>query len=143
MFVHISGAVGKPGVYSFEQGERIFQMIAKAGGLLEHAAMDSINQAEKLEDGMKIIVLTKEEFLLQKQGSAASVTEKGNQKVNINQASAEQLMSLPGIGEGKARQIIEYREENGSFTKIEDIMKISGIKEHLFEKIKDAISVNE
>ena len=69
--------------------------------------------------------------------------EQQNSKVNINRANQEELMTLPGIGEGKAKQIMEYRQENGPFSQIEDIMKISGIKEHLFEKIKDAICVNK
>lgn len=145
LYVQISGAVHNPGVYAVSEGERIFQVIAKAGGLLENAAFDSVNQAMAVKDGQCIHVCTKEEYQESKNQSTqdGTVTKQQVQKVNINHASQEQLMTLPGIGEGKARQIIEYREENGSFETIEAIMKISGIKEHLFEKIKDAICVNE
>lgn len=139
IFIQITGAIHKPGVYEVCEGERIFKVVEQAGGLLEEASFESINQAMMAEDGQVIHVLTKEEY----QNVQEPDIQDSNSKVNINRASKEQLMTLPGIGEGKAAQIIEYRQEHGSFAKIEDIMKISGIKEHLFEKIKDAICVNK
>lgn len=145
LFVQITGAIQKPGVYEANEGDRIFQIVAQAGGLLESASFESVNQAMIAEDGQVIHVLTKDEYSQnQVQGNGTqSKEEQQNNKVNINRASQEELMTLPGIGEGKAKQIMEYRQENGSFAQIEDIMKISGIKKHLFEKIKDAICVNK
>lgn len=139
IFIQITGAIQKPGVYQVCEGERIFQVVEQAGGLLQEASFESVNQAMIAEDGQVIHVLTKEEY----EKIQEPDNQEQNSKVNINRASKEQLMTLPGIGEGKAAQIIEYRQEHGSFAKIEDIMKISGIKEHLFEKIKDAICVNK
>ena len=107
--------------------------IEMAGGFLVNAATSEINQAERLEDAMKIYVPTVEEM--------AQLQLGGGGKVNINTASKEVLMTLPGIGESKAESIIQYRKENGSFKKAEEIMQISGIKESLYSKIKDLIKV--
>ena len=145
IFIQITGAIQKPGVYEVNEGDRIFQIVAQAGGLLEGASFESVNQAMIAMDGQVIHVLTKDEYQQNQIPSNGneSMQEQQNSKVNINRANQEELMTLPGIGEGKAKQIMEYRQENGPFSQIEDIMKISGIKEHLFEKIKDAICVNK
>ncbi len=82
----------------------------------------------------------KKEFLFQ---TIEVLEKKGSQKINLNTATKEQLMTLSGIGEAKAEDIIAYRAENGDFQTIEDIMKISGIKEAAFQKIKDKIMVKE
>ncbi len=133
IFVHVCGAVQSEGVYELPKGSRIFEAIEKAGGFREDAATTEINQAEVLEDGMKVYVPTVAEIL--------EMQVKKSGKVNINQASKEELMTLPGVGESKAESIIQYREENGSFKRIEDIMQIVGIKEGLYEKIKEFIQV--
>ena len=105
--------------------------------------MELVNQAALLSDGQQIRVYTCEEAA---QGAVSVVEEQGTKetaqgKININQAGAEELMTLPGIGESKAADIIRYREENGGFERIEDIMNISGIKEAVFSKIKDKIVI--
>ena len=133
IFVYVCGAVFTEGVYELSSGSRLYEAIELAGGFREDAAATEMNQAEVLVDAMKIYVPTIEE-VLERQSSAGG-------KVNINQASKEELMTLPGVGASKAESIIRYREENGRFQKIEDIMEISGIKEGLFEQIKDLIQV--
>ncbi len=144
IYIQLCGAVEKPGIYPCQEGDYLFSIIEKAGGLLESACFESVNQAQIVTDGQMVIVYTKEEYSLQKTNSTAINNGKASlaTKVNINTADAAKLMTLPGIGEAKAAQIIEYRQNKGMFAKIEDIMNIGGIKEHLFETIKDAICVN-
>jgi len=144
IYIQLCGAVEKPGIYPCQEGDYLFSIIEKAGGLLESACFESVNQAQIVTDGQMVIVYTKEEYSLEKTNSSAINNGKESlaTKVNINTADAAKLMTLSGIGEAKAAQIIEYRQKNGSFAKIEDIMKIVGIKEHLFKTIKDAICVN-
>lgn len=145
--VHVCGAVKKPGVYTFDKRVRISDVIQAAKGLKKNANDVAINQAEFVQDGMQIYIPFKGEMTAEaevdkkdsEQTSPANEMEQG--KLNINTATLEQLMTLSGIGEGKAKKIIEYREEHGAFQKIEDIMKITGIKDGIFQKIKDAICI--
>ena len=134
--VYVCGAVKSPGVYELPAGGRIYEAILMAGGFLENASIDSINQAEEAADGQMIKILTKEE------AEAQGDMENTDGRVNLNTASAEDLMSLPGIGEAKAMSILSYREEHGRFSSIEEIMNITGIKEGVYSKIKDYITVN-
>lgn len=142
-YVHICGAVANPGVYELLAGERVYRAVERAGGFTEAAAQDYLNLAETVSDGMKLIVPTREE--LQREpgadlyGAAQEPEEPG--KVNLNTATKEQLMTLKGIGEARAEDIIRYREESGGFQTIEDIMKVSGIKDAAFQKIKDEVTV--
>ena len=158
-FVQITGAVTNPGVYESDVDARIFQIVEMAGGYLENADVSAINGAAKISDGMSIyvpyigedlgdrdVIDTSEslsdnlsESLSDKEGVSSDNT--ADDKVNINTAGADELMTIPGIGEIKANAIISYREENGSFSSIEDIKNISGIKDALFNKIKDLIVV--
>ena len=131
IYVQVSGAVNHPGVYELPLGSRVFQALELAGGMTQEAQEKSINQAQTLEDGQMIWVPTVEE--------AAALQDDG--KVNLNTATKEELQTLPGIGEAKAQSIVAWREEHGSFTQIEDIMKIEGIKEGVFSKIKDSVKV--
>ncbi len=143
IFVYVCGAVQKPGVYELLSGQRICDAIAAAGGLSEQAAGDSLNQAEVLSDGQMLRVLTTEE-------AAAATVQPGQEtaessrdgRVDINTADASALMSLPGIGQSKADAIIAYRNEHGAFKAPEELMNISGIKEGVYQKIKDSIKVN-
>lgn len=142
-YVHICGEVAAPGVYELEEGSRIFQAVAVAGGFTENAAADSLNMAEPVKDGMKIQVPNQEEAqkLLNEGADFSGSLQEGRRKVNLNTAKKDELMTLRGVGEAKADDIIRYRESHGGFQKIEDIMKISGIKEAAFQKIKDDITV--
>ena len=152
IYVDVTGAVKHPGVVKVPYGARVYEAIAKAGGMTEDAASEYINQASVLTDGQQIKIYTLEETLerdVQPEGGSAQGTEKCEEdsdtqgKININEATAEELMELPGIGEAKAADIIRYREENGDFQTIEEIMNISGIKEAVFEKIRDKIVVTQ
>jgi len=148
IYVHVCGAVVNPGVYNGSYGSRIVDFIKLAGGLTEDAAGDYINQAQLAMDGQRLYIPTMEEvkelsteaFI---QGDTGDTGASGNvsKLVNINTADASELMSLPGIGQSKANSIIEYRKANGKFKTIEDLMKINGIKEGLFNKISPYITI--
>lgn len=135
ILVHVCGEVISPGVYEMEVGSRIYEAVERAGGCTTDAASDFLNMAQVLEDGMKIMVPDcKAAEVILEQGDTSA-------KININTASKEQLMTLKGIGESRAQDIISYRKEYGSFDKIEDIMKVAGIKEAAFQKIRENITV--
>ena len=136
MVVHITGAVVNPGVYRIRYGSRLSDLVSSAGGFLPDAVPDAVNLAQVLQDGKQYTISDQAEWEARQAGSESSGT------VNLNTADAEKLMQLPGIGASKAEAIIRYREENGPFGQIEDIMKISGIKESAFRQIEDRITVN-
>lgn len=143
LYVYICGEVINPGVYEMNRQERVCTLIQRAGGLTEHADLKAVNQAQLLEDGQMVYIPSTEEAhglpVDVTEGSSGSEQTEG--KINLNSASREQLMTLPGIGEGKAGNIISYREEHGKFQSIEDLMKVDGIKEGTYEKLKDRITV--
>ena len=150
IFVHICGEVKKEGVYQVESDARIVDAINAAGGLTNKAASYGINQAEKLKDGMQIYVPSKKEIektVRNGQALPISSSQRSSSEnaqgdiININFASKEELMKIKGVGEAKAALIINYRETNGSFKNITDLMKIKGIKQKFFDKIKDNICV--
>lgn len=137
--VHITGYVVNPGVYDVAKGARIYEVVRLAGGFLPEADESYLNLAAVVVDGQKIQVLSKEEAATAKPFVSPSESETSTKLININTATKEELMQLPGIGESRALSIISYREKNGGFKEISDIMKISGIKEAAFDKIKDYI----
>ena len=144
-FVHVCGQVNAPGVYELEAGSRIYQAVEMAGGFGADAAVWYLNLAQEITDGMKIQVPSVQEAEQWEQtgGPRADSQWEASQemKVNLNTADKEQLMTLTGIGESRAEDIIRYRQEHGPFERIEDIMNVSGIKEGAFQKIKDSITV--
>lgn len=147
-FVYVCGAVQNPGVYELGEGSRIFEAISLAGGFCEDACEEYVNQAQEIADAMKIYIPTREEMesgdfhgAEGNTGMEAQAQKEASSLININTADKEGLQCLPGIGESRAEAIIEYRESMGRFTKIEDIMQVSGIKEGAFQKIKDRICV--
>ncbi|NUH82220.1 helix-hairpin-helix domain-containing protein [Bacillus firmus] len=145
MKADIKGAVKKPGVYEAEEGERVIDLLEKAGGLTEKADSTKINFALKITDEMVIYVPEEGEILEETQMGAGNFEEKGQQdsrKVNLNGADETELQTLPGIGPSKAAAIIEHRDTNGPFKGIEDLKLISGIGDKTFEKLKEHISVN-
>ncbi|MBP6885351.1 MAG: helix-hairpin-helix domain-containing protein [Bacilli bacterium] len=129
--VEIKGEVYNPGLYILEQGSRINDLIELSGGFTKDANGMDLNLARVLSDGEVIIV--------SKKGESGTIIE--SKIININYATVEQLMELSGIGETKAKAIVTYREQNGRFKKIEDIMNVSGISNALFERIKEQITV--
>lgn len=154
--VHICGAVNQPGVYYLKEKQRVYEGILKAGGFREDADRDYLNQALFLEDGMKVTVPTREETRELRASEQASREEgfiqeaqlyekarEKQQKVDLNTADEALLCTLPGIGESRAKSILAYRKEHGAFEKTEDIMKVSGIKEAAYEKIKDYVTVSQ
>lgn len=163
-YIHICGAVKVAGVYSVPEGSRLNDVVNFAGGLTKEAASEFVNLAQIVSDGQQYYIPTQEEvsnlnriddshsyFMKElnkdisagsdalENGRTADVNQQG--VVNINTASCEELMELPGVGEQKANAIIEYRNTVGLFETIEDVMKINGIKEGLFEKMKNKITV--
>lgn len=137
IFVDIDGAVKNPGVYEFNEGDRVNDAIIRAGGLKDTALTKNLNKARKLVDGEKIYILEEGENI----GDLPLYNAENEGKININTASKENLMSLSGIGVVYAERIIEYRNKK-QFTAIEEIKNIEGIGDKTFEKIKDFITVN-
>ena len=133
IYVYVCGAVEQEGVYKLPAGSRIYEAVEMAGGFREDAATAEVNQAEVLQDEARVYVPTFAE--------AFADEAENDGKINLNKATKEELMTLPGVGTSRAESIIQYRDENGGFKSIEEIMLISGIKEGLFEKIKDLIKV--
>lgn len=140
IYVYICGEVKHPGVYKFSKDDRIVKAIKASGGLTSKASAESINQAEKMKDGQQITIPSKKQ-VTKKETTDVNATQSSSGKININTASVEELKTLSGIGELKANDIISYREEHGSFKSPEDIMKIQGIKEGIYNKIKDKITI--
>ena len=162
LVVHICGAVSAPGVYELPAGSRIIDAVEAGGGFLPEADEACCNLAEEIVDGCQIYIMTKSESCADGQTEkkagiqtspdsdmqttdrnvrSNSTTALDNGLVNLNTADVAALMTLPGIGESRAKAIISYREQHGAFAQIEDIMKISGIKQAAFSKIKDKITV--
>lgn len=162
IYVDVCGAVANPGVFQLAAGSRVFQAIEAAGGYLPEAALTCVNRAGVLTDGQQLYILTQEEMerqgldpaemsgasdgqmngsagIGQNTGMTAQVQQ--DNRININTADEVQLTTLTGIGATRAQAIIAYREENGPFAAIEDIMNVQGIKEGTFAKIKDEIVV--
>ena len=126
----ISGAVKHEGVYTLKNGARLQELIEAAGGTTSRAQLKAINRAILLKDQDKIHIPYKGEKV-----------EGSGEKINLNTANVADLQKLTGIGEKKAEQIIAYREQKGSFKKIEDLMQVSGIGEKTFASLKDQLAV--
>ena len=145
--VYVTGEVKSPGVIELEGDSRIEDAITLAGGITEKANLSEVNLAYSLEDGQKLYIPSiddKEEveYLTTENGENILETNKeGNGKININTASLEKLETLPGVGEALGKRIIEYREENGKFEKIEDLKNVSGIGDKKFESLEEYIVV--
>ncbi|NLZ84053.1 MAG: ComEA family DNA-binding protein [Clostridiales bacterium] len=147
IYAHMCGAVENPGVYKLETGARIVDFIQACGGLTTDGDENYINQAETVADGQRIYVPTKAELETLAiddyiAGNLDDADSEAELAVNINNASEKELMELPGIGEAKAKSIVKYRETQGKFDKVEDLMNIPGIKEGLFNQISSRIRVN-
>ncbi len=164
--VDIKGEVINPGIYTVEKNSRVMDAIIKAGGLTDNADTSVINLSKKLSDEIVIIVYSYEEVNDFKKTKELEETVQGkcieggnydlknnacieneqdekttlSGKISINTATKEELQNLPGIGESKAKAIIEYREKNGAFLTIEDIQKVSGIGDNIFAQIKENIT---
>jgi competence protein ComEA len=150
--VYISGEVKSPGVVSISNNDRLIDAVDKLGGLTSNADLNRVNLALKIEDGNHYIIpkigeeinagdTNTNQNMNNNNNSSLEVTNNtSNSKVNINTASEAELDSLPGVGEVTAKKIIDYRNENGKFSSIEDIKNVKGIGDNKFEDIKDSIT---
>lgn len=136
-FVYICGEVVSPGVYEVDGDSRICDVLLLAGGFTGEADENSINLAETVSDGMQVVIPSYAETREEKE----RIEREKAGALNINTASVSQLCGLPGIGESRAAAIVAYREEHGFFQSPEELMQVSGIKEGMYEKIKDRIYV--
>lgn len=168
IYVHVCGAVVNPGVYEMPKGSRFYEAVDAAGGFAEDACQDYLNMAALLADGSRLEIPTSEEILAKESAEDKSRQSGGSDRnaeysyytepetsaagggnagdsetglVNINTADIGELCALPGIGEGRAKAIIEYREKQGSFQKKEDIMQVSGIGEKMYARMEDYLAV--
>ena len=153
--VDVKGAVMNPGIYTFDNNKRVFDAITIAGGLLDNSDTENINMSLRLTDEMVIIVPFKEEKQnsvgdkdhlnnsnnIENDAKVSNSKNTNNEKVSINKASKEDLMTLKGIGETKALAIINYRKEHGNFKSISELQNVKGIGKSIFEKIKDNIEL--
>ncbi len=154
-YVDVKGAVQKPGVYKFKDGDRVTDAINKAEGLSKNGNTSNINLSKKLTSEMVVYIYTNSEIKNGAKALACNTScncetinvdncyeeEKTNNKINLNTATKEELLTLPGIGESKAKAIINYREINGNFQSIEDLTNVSGIGTSTFENLKEYISI--
>lgn len=139
IYVDIKGEVINPNVYKIKKGLRVIDVINLAGGLTEESDTSNINLSKIVTDEMVIVIKSKnnEKVYID---SDVDINNNNNQLININTCTIDELLTLPGIGESKANNIIEYRKKN-KFNTINDIMNVSGISESLFNKIKEYIKV--
>ncbi len=151
--VHVVGAVPRPGLYELAEGARIQDAIDAAGGMLAEANVDALNLAALLEDGQQLVIpyrdgsapiagATEDPTLnLPSSATEEPTDNSGVDLVNLNTATLEELIALPSIGPTTAQKIIDYRDLNGGFSTIEEIMNVSGVLLSTFEEIKDLITV--
>ena len=161
IFVDIKGMVNNEGVYSVDSGKRVIDVIELAGGLKDGANTRFINLAKIVSDGEVIVIYSNDEIDKAKEPKIVyvdtpcvceevkndaclvdNINKDNNGKININTSSAEELKTLDGIGEAKANSIIDYRNKNGNFKSIEDLLNVSGISEKIFNNIKDKITTD-
>ena len=159
IFIDIKGEVENPGVYEMQLGDRVIDALQMAGGFTDEATTDNVNLSKKLKDESVIIIPSylkdyenvaikndyeidiNDDIVQSEKNESDEKIESSSNLININTASVVELMSLDGIGESKAKAIIEYRDINGDFENILDIKNVSGIGESIYEKIKDYITV--
>lgn len=166
-YIHICGAVRYPGVYEVAEGSRLYEVIVLAGGLCADACDYLVNQAQIVTDGMQVYIPSVTEVQLlddgtQISGPAVREAQGGNAglisypdtasrteterestdtRIDLNRATKEQLMTLPGVGETRAQAIIAYREAHGGFAAVEELMEVSGIKQGVYDRLKEMIKV--
>lgn len=137
--VDIKGEVKRPGVYQFENGARVNDLVNKAGGFLQTADETQVNLAQKLQDEMIVIVPRKIDGSSHDHGAIQSSHH--SDIVKVNYATEEELQTLPGIGPAKAKAIADYRDEHGFFSRPEDLLNVSGIGEKTLENLIEYIQI--
>ena len=131
VFVHVSGEVINPGIYQLPANSRLFDAVFAAGGFTDQAQADSVNLARPINDGEQIKVA--------KIGQISVQSDQSQSTISLNSATLNQLDQLPGIGATLAQRIIDWREQNGGFSRISDLRKVSGIGPKLYESIKTLV----
>jgi competence protein ComEA len=134
--VHVKGAVNQPGVYQLPSDSRVIDAIEAAGGAKVDANVQQLNLASVVDDGAEVVVPSKNAG---QEGSTASAQADG--KVNVNSASAEALDKLPGIGSIRAKAIVDFRTEHGTFNSVDDLRNVPGIGPKLLDEIRDHVKV--
>jgi competence protein ComEA len=140
VYAHVAGWVKQPGVYELRQGDRVIDAIERAGGPRRGADLDLLNLAALVVDGQQVLV-PRRTAVAGAVGGDRPVHGSQPQKVNLNLATADELESLPGIGEVLAQRIIDHREGNGPFTTVEELLEVSGIGEARLEDIREEVTV--
>jgi competence protein ComEA len=141
LFVHVAGWVRRPGVYELREGDRVIDAIERAGGPKKGADLGGLNLAALLVDAQQVLVPRTAPAVGPAAEAPTAQAPEGSTLINVNVASAEELETLPGIGEVLAATIIEYREENGPFTTVDQLVEVSGIGEVTLEEIRDLVTV--
>ncbi|WP_343801849.1 helix-hairpin-helix domain-containing protein [Bacillus carboniphilus] len=141
VYVDVKGAVDKPGVYKVSENSRVQDVVKKAGGFTKEADQMQINLALKVWDQMLLYVPEQGEEIEIVSTPVISSQDSTDHRINVNTATLQELMTLNGIGEKKAEAIIKYREENGPFISVEELLNISGIGEGILSKIREDISL--
>jgi competence protein ComEA len=145
VYVHVGGAVHRPGLYEVPDGSRVFDAVRAAGGATDQADLDSLNLASKVKDGDKILVPARVEPGADPPpggapGAGGSAASAGG-LINLNSATLEQLDSLPGVGPSTAQKIIDYRTQHGGFRSVDELMDVPGIGPAKFAELKDQVTV--
>jgi len=138
LIVDVAGAVRRPGVYEFREGERVIDAIKAAGGATGKAALESLNLAAPLTDGAQILVPKQAPVAA---GPSGSTSPGPTALINVNTATAAELDALPGVGEVIAQRIVDYRTANGPFATVEDLVDVSGIGPSTMDDIRDLVTV--
>ncbi len=141
IYVHVGGAVHRPGLYEVPDGSRVFDAVQVAGGATDSADLDSLNLASKVKDGDKILVPARVEPGADPPPGAASAGRAAGGLINLNSATLEQLDSLPGVGPSTAQKIIDYRTQHGGFRSVDELMEVPGIGPAKFAELKDKVTV--
>lgn len=145
LYVHVGGAVHRPGLYEIADGSRIFDAVRAAGGATDRADLDSLNLASKVKDGDKVLVPARVEPGADPPAGGAAPGAGGAPSagglINLNSATIEQLDSLPGVGPSTAQKIIDYRTQHGGFRSVDQLMEVPGIGPSKFAELKDKVTV--
>ena len=132
IYIHVAGAVRKPGIYQLDSGSRVFDAVLLAGGFTNKANQTSVNMARILNDGEQLLVSS---------GSSNAQVQQESSLISLNQASSSQLEDLPGVGPALAGRMVDWRTANGGFKSKEDLLNVAGIGDKLFAAVKDLVTL--
>ena len=132
IYIHVAGAVRKPGIYQLDSGSRVFDAVLLAGGFTNKANQTSVNMARILNDGEQLLVSS---------GTSNAQVQQESSLISLNQASSSQLEDLPGVGPALAGRMVDWRTANGGFKSKEDLLNVAGIGDKLFAAVKDLVTL--